>query len=192
MPTRYAGAIRHKACRTSNHYLIIFKAHCMTWNTCLTDTAWVAKNLRQVMHLGMTKYCCSANGIKQWNDSMEFYYTHRSVSCQAIIKGAFSCSRWEQTPRPTGWNCEERIRDLEMHSSKCDLPLGLRKLCGRGSRKTMRASGENTPNETVPSRQKLMYIWTPSSCSHMQRACTVLRLMESPSADRKVDTSHYP
>lgn len=82
---------------------------------------------------------------------MAFYYTHRSVSCWAIIRRSFFWSRCEQIQQPTvdkvHW-----VRDLETilneMSPEIPSPHGLRKLCGRGGRKIIRARsyGEHSGN----------------------------------------------
>lgn len=41
---------------------------------------------------------------------MTFYYTNRSGTCSAFIREGSSCSRWEQTKRPTAKRYVEKER----------------------------------------------------------------------------------
>jgi len=69
-------------------------------------------------------------------------YTHRSVTCSAIIRKASSCSR--TNPQADHM---ERVRNLETLILKWDVSnksfhLEFREPCGRGGRETVRVRGE--------------------------------------------------
>lgn len=49
---------------------------------------------------------CLSNIATKWL-LMKFYYTHRSVSCLAIIREIYSCSKWKSVQRPKARQCEE-------------------------------------------------------------------------------------
>ena len=74
---------------------------------------------------------------------MTFCYIHRSTPCSAIISEVFSCSRWEQTQRPTGRYYAENERPWNT-SCKWDVVTNsfssmLREPLGKGDEKNLRA-----------------------------------------------------
>lgn len=75
-------------------------------------------------------------------------YTHRSVSCSAIIREASFCSRWEQILP----DIMQRLRDLGTPRPKWDvsiksLPSALREPHGWGGRKSVRTRGDRGQRE---------------------------------------------
>lgn len=63
-----------------------------------TKQVWVPEKAKKLLF-------CSRNKTMKWVTT--FCYTHWSVPCPAIIRDAFSCSRWEQIHRATARQCRE-------------------------------------------------------------------------------------
>lgn len=62
------------------------------------------------------------------------------MSCSALVREASSYNKWEVIPKAKPWTeCERPVWDISIKS----LPSGLRVLCGRGGKSSVRGRGDN-------------------------------------------------
>ena len=93
---------------------------------------------------------------------MTFCWTDRSLSCSPMIREASSCSRWEQTQRPTARRYTARVREVSIKS----LPLWAQRTLWKRRWKEFKSQwGVGTTKKHSLLSIEPMHIYTQRRCA---------------------------